>query len=215
MGYAIDGEQVVADAGEHNNLDIATLGTQEAEKVVTTDANVNSGVSKVTALHIGTSGSEVLQEAQLLAPSDLTQVDSTALQTVGRRYTNPNGDVFVYLKGVANVAVGWVVSFIVTTTGLSTTKEIIADGVGDVGVALSAIVAGKFGWFQIAGLNLVVKCDTSAAIGAAYIGGTTGGVDHTAVLGDLIHGMQITVADSSNVCGVYMNFPSVTNASGL
>jgi len=52
---------------EANFLDGATAGTQVAEKVVVADANVNIGATKVTALHIGTSGSE-------------TQVTSTAAE---------------------------------------------------------------------------------------------------------------------------------------
>lgn len=43
---------------ELNVLDGATAGTQVAGKVVVADSNVNTGVSKVTELHIGTSGSE-------------------------------------------------------------------------------------------------------------------------------------------------------------
>ena len=39
-------------------IDGITNGTQAANKAVVADANVNTGVSKVTALHIGTSGSE-------------------------------------------------------------------------------------------------------------------------------------------------------------
>ena len=214
-GFAINGIQVRATAAELNLLDGSTAGTQVAGKAVIADSNVNSGVSKVTAVHVGASGSEVLQPAALLSPTDLTSFDATALLTVGRYYTDPNGAVYVYLQGVANVAIGWVVSYIVTTIALATTKELITNAVGLVGVAMAATVAGKFGFFQVAGLNLATKCDTSAAIGAAYIGGTTGGVDDTAVLGDLIHGMQITVADASNVCGVNLAYPSVTNASGL
>lgn len=40
-------------------LDGITPGTQAANKAVVADANVNTGVSKVTQLHIGASGSEV------------------------------------------------------------------------------------------------------------------------------------------------------------
>lgn len=39
-------------------LGVATDGTQEANKFITTDSNANQGIAKVTALHIGTSGSE-------------------------------------------------------------------------------------------------------------------------------------------------------------
>lgn len=53
----LDGATVTT--AEVNYSDITALGTQEASKVVTADANVNSGVSKVTELHIGATGSEV------------------------------------------------------------------------------------------------------------------------------------------------------------
>lgn len=53
---------------EINYLDKASaLGVQEASKVVTADANVNSGISKITELHIGATGAE-------------TQVDATGAE---------------------------------------------------------------------------------------------------------------------------------------
>lgn len=45
-------------AAELAYIDGITPGTQAASKAVVADANVNTGVSKVTALHIGASGSE-------------------------------------------------------------------------------------------------------------------------------------------------------------
>jgi hypothetical protein len=53
------GVAVGATAAELNVLDGATAGTQVANKAVVADANINTGVSKVTQLHIGASGSEV------------------------------------------------------------------------------------------------------------------------------------------------------------
>ena len=165
------------------------------------ELNILDGVTATTA------------EINALAAPTLTTVDQTALYTVGQQYTNAVGATFVYLQGVASVATGSVVSYIVTTTGAATTALLITNAVGQVAVAMAAVIAGDFGWFQINGLNLVVQCDTSAAIGVAYIGGTTGGVDHTAVVGDRIDGFSITVADASNVCGAYLTYPSCSNAS--
>jgi len=54
-------------AAELGVLDGVTAGTQAAAKAVVADANVNTGISKVTQLHIGVSGSE-------------TQVTSTAAE---------------------------------------------------------------------------------------------------------------------------------------
>lgn len=51
---------VTAVAAELNYLDLTgAVGTQEASKAVVADANVNTGVSKVTELHVGATGSEV------------------------------------------------------------------------------------------------------------------------------------------------------------
>ncbi len=143
----------------------------------------------------------------------LARVDQTALYTVGRIYTAEDGKAYIYLQGVASVAVGSVVTFIVTTPLLATTKLAAVSLVGHVGVAMSAVVAGDFGWFQIAGLNLVTKADSSAAIGQAYIGGTSGNCDSTKVVGDMIVGMQITVAESGGVAGVFMTYPQASNDS--
>ena len=44
---------------EADVLDAAIAGTQVAEKAVIADSNINTGISKVTELHIGASGSEV------------------------------------------------------------------------------------------------------------------------------------------------------------
>ena len=50
--------QVTSTAAELNLLDGATAGTQVASVAVIADANINTGVSKVTELHIGATGAE-------------------------------------------------------------------------------------------------------------------------------------------------------------
>lgn len=56
--FEIGGVAITASAAELNFNDGATAGNQVANKTVVADANINTGVSKVTELHIGTSGSE-------------------------------------------------------------------------------------------------------------------------------------------------------------
>jgi len=56
--FNIGGVAVTATAAELNFLASATAGTQVASKAVIADANINIGVSKVTELHIGATGSE-------------------------------------------------------------------------------------------------------------------------------------------------------------
>jgi hypothetical protein len=193
----INGTLVTASGAELNKLDGVTATTAEIEKLATMTASA-AELNKL--------------DDSLIT---LTTVDDTALFTVGQIHTNLIGASFVYLEGVASVILGDVVSYIVTTTGAATTVRIVGNGVGAVGVAMAAVVGSKFGWFQIAGLNLVTGCDGSAAVGQAMIGGTAGLIDHTAAAGDLIHGMQIVVAEASNLCGTWLTFPSVTDKSGL
>jgi hypothetical protein len=65
--FQIDSFTMSASAAELNFLDGALAGTQVASKAVVADANINIGVVKATALHIGASGAE-------------TQVTSTAAE---------------------------------------------------------------------------------------------------------------------------------------
>jgi len=61
--WMIDGTSVETTGAELNFLASATAGTQVASKAVIADANINIGTTKVTALHIGTTGSEVAVDA--------------------------------------------------------------------------------------------------------------------------------------------------------
>lgn len=64
---------VTATAAELNYLDkAAAVGVQEASKAVIADANVNTGISKVTELHIGATGAEVQVTA---TPAELNNLD--------------------------------------------------------------------------------------------------------------------------------------------
>lgn len=65
--FAVPMSTALVTAAELDFLDGATAGTQVASKAVIADANVNTGIAKVTQLHIGTSGSE-------------TQVNATAAE---------------------------------------------------------------------------------------------------------------------------------------
>lgn len=76
-------------------LDGATAGTQVASKAVIADANVNTGVSKVTQLHIGASGSETQVTAtaaeinlQCDGSAQLETIDSGAAVSVTLRLTH-------------------------------------------------------------------------------------------------------------------------------
>ena len=63
---------------ELNVLDGAVAGTQVASKAVVADPNINTGVSKVTELHVGASGSEVQMTASKVNNAPVTRDASGA-----------------------------------------------------------------------------------------------------------------------------------------
>lgn len=138
----------------------------------------------------------------------LTAVHDSAKVTLGTRYEE-NGKVYIYLKGAASV----VAKDVVTYDENYAVTRLVANAVGPVAVALAAVVANKYGWFQIYG-NASVNSDTVAADKALYIDASTGRVDDAAVTGDLILGMTSTDQDTTNVLPVFLNYPHVTDILG-
>lgn len=150
----------------------------------------------------------------LVAYGPLTAVHDSALVPLGTIYREEASDgtgarEYIYLKGVASTVAKDVVTF---DENFATTR-LVANAVGPVAVALAAVVANKYGWYQIYG-NASVNSDTTAADKALYIDASTGRVDDAAVTGDLILGMVSTAADSTNVLPVFLNYPHVTDILG-
>lgn len=148
---------------------------------------------------------------QVLEPigvADLTNVDTTAAHTLGKRCkaqdkgTTAYGFAeFIYCKGVASVARG---SVCLIADDFSVTL-IAARAIGAVGIALGAVdAATKFGWFQVLGKG-VALCDTVAAAAACYIDGTSGRIDDAAVAGDAVQGMRTNTSDDTGTCVVTMS----------
>ncbi len=207
-------------AAELNFLDGATAGTQVASKAVIADTNINTGVSKVTQHHIGASGSEVRQEAQLVAPT-LATIDNSAQYDVGRVYRNPNGDEWIYLSGVTGCIEGSWLTFYVTSTAASVTALLAANAVGLVAISVGANENSKFGWAQIKGNNLRARATTGgdAAAGAIVYRQADGICDDQAVAGDMVYGAVWSIQEgelSGNpaaLAGVNIHYPFVTNES--
>jgi hypothetical protein len=88
---------------------------------------------------------------------------------------NGGGGEFIYLPGVANTVVGSLVTYnqLTPATALAATG---AKGGSPVAVAMAAIGAGQFGWFQISGNALIAKTSGAAIALAAAVGvSATGG----------------------------------------
>lgn len=90
---------------------------------------------------------------------------------------------FIYLKGVANTAVG---SWVTYNMDDGTTALLAADAIGPVAVAMSANGASGYGWYQISG-KAVGKALTGFLDNAnVYATATAGSVDDAIVAGDRV-----------------------------
>ncbi len=151
----------------------------------------------------------------------LTVVDSTATEVIGARRTDEFGNEYIYLQGIASVAVGSWISTIILSRTASTTALLVAGAVGKVAIAMAAIVADKFGWFQVVGYTVAAKAISGGdcAAGAALYSTATGGsVDDVVVAGDLVYGAYCTVQEgespsAAGAIGAYIDNPFVNEVS--
>lgn len=142
--------------------------------------------------------------------SKTSTIDTTRSASLGLRGVDGSGNEYIYLQGVASTVAGdWVVF-----DESNATTRLIAGEVGPIAVAMAAVLADQFGWYQIFGVNTIARTDTIAADSALYIDGTTGRADDLGVSGDLIIGAYSMTADTSNVATVFLVYPHVSNAVG-
>lgn len=104
-------------AAEANVLDGATAGTQVASKAVVADANVNIGVVKATALHIGSTGAEVQVTADVPSLNALIKLS----QTVGfAAFTDGGAAIGTFdLTGQIPIGATYLSSAITAVTGFA------------------------------------------------------------------------------------------------
>ena len=146
-----------------------------------------------------------------IVKGDTDDVHDSEVVALGTRAKDEDGNEYIFLNGVASCAVGSWVSF---DEAFATTL-LAANAVGRVGVAQAAIVASKFGWFKIYGVDTAAKALTGFADnGKIYCTSTAGSVDDAAVVGDLVVGAIGRSALSGGVITVELSYPFVTDALG-
>jgi hypothetical protein len=138
----------------------------------------------------------------------LTDVDTVQRNPLGARRQDEANNEYVYLAGVASCVAGDWVSYNASTY---VAVRLAGNAVGLVGIALGAILAANWGWFQIYGFNIISRSDTVAGAGGLFIDATTGRVDDDSVAGDFVNGAVSTGADTTNVLPVHLSYPYVTN----
>lgn len=127
-----------------------------------------------------------------VAGTKLDQVDSAPLFPLGFEVQGDGGadygaGWFIYLKGVANCALG---SWVTFNSDDGSTTLLAANAIGPVAVALGAVGASSYGWFQVSG-----KCVGKALTGFldngnVYATATAGSVDDAVVAGDRVKGAK-------------------------
>lgn len=118
---------------------------------------------------------------------------------------------FIYLKGVANTALGSAVLF---SPDDFTTSLLAANDIGSVAIAMAATVANEFGWYQIKG-KAVVKAGTVADNGNVYSTASAGTLDDAVVAGDRVKNAKFASADgtpSAGLAEIEIDHPFVDDA---
>jgi hypothetical protein len=153
--------------------------------------------------------------SQAIATTSTTQAADIPLGTIVRATDLTFGaGEFIYLLGVASTVAGIAVTWNATTyqtTLLASTANLSCP----VAWAMSANVAGSFGWYQITGLHpalkTAVKADPAVNGTRVYISGTTGRIMQTSAAGKCILGAAranlTTVTSTTSTVILLLNRP--------
>lgn len=141
--------------------------------------------------------------------SPLTQVDSSAEYTVGTRTQDNAGNEYIYCLGVASTAEHSWVSF----DEAYVTTLLAANAQGRVGIAMAAILADKYGWYQIYGSGTGKVLASFADNGKVFCTATPGSVDDADVGGDFVVGAIGRSAVSGGVATMELNYPIVQDTA--
>jgi hypothetical protein len=116
---------------------------------------------------------------------------------------------FIYLQGLASVAVGEVCIY---DSDTFIVKLAVANDIGPIAVAMAATVVNEYGWFQIQGKGSALAAASFADDGDCYLTATAGTMDDADVAGDYITGMKGASAVAGGVADVELARPNVTNS---
>lgn len=153
----------------------------------------------------------------LIGSSPAGQVDDTARHPLGLTLDFVDsvlgGAKFIYLKGVVNTVVGSLVTWEVAETNPTYQTALAvatANGGQQFAVASAAIVAGKFGWYQLTGVAIVATNGTLTAGADPYVSTTAGQITTTSAAGKAINNMRSRTATgtpAANQCMAQFAFP--------
>jgi hypothetical protein len=137
----------------------------------------------------------------------ITDIDAAATNPEGTRQFDDAGNEYIYLQGVANTVVGSCVTYGLSATDAFQTALSVTGVSGPVAFAMSACLAGQFGWYQIGGLAQALF-NGAAVAGKPLYSASTGKVDDAVVSGDQITGAIVAATVSGAGLGaVFLSAP--------
>jgi hypothetical protein len=113
----------------------------------------------------------------------LTQLDTTALYTLGSKVMDKSGNEYIYMLGVASTVAGDAVIY----TGAYATARAVANLKGPLAIAMGACVASTYGWYQISGLATGISLTAVVTQTPLYLTATAGQLDDAVVATDLVY----------------------------
>lgn len=105
---------------------------------------------------------------------------------------------FIYLQGIASTVVGSVVEY--NNSYVTALNTIALETPVPLAVAMSACVAGEFGWYQISGESQMKKTITVCFLADALVG-TSAGFAVAVVTGLVMNGALVAVIASATAGG--------------
>jgi hypothetical protein len=130
-----------------------------------------------------------------------TNINTVKRFKLGTRRQVDNKE-FIYLQGVASTIVGSWVTFEETYLSLLT----VATSRGPVAVAMAAVTAGLFGWYQIYG-TVIGSVATGADNANVWTTATPGRVDNTDVTLQIVNNAVQRSATASNLATFQIQYP--------
>lgn len=146
--------------------------------------------------------------SQDLALTDTTQRHPLGTILKGLDPVYGEGE-FIYLKGVASTVAGTLVDY--DNNAGTTTITPATAGTGPVAIAMSANVAGQYGWYQIGGVA-AIAAPNAVVVGADVymLAATPGSVDDAVVANEAILGakfVSLTGVPSAGLALVQISRP--------
>lgn len=145
-------------------------------------------------------------------------VSNTAMEAVGAVIvcrdmgpTNYGEAEFIYMRGVANTAVGNVVVY---KTDGSTVRPVLRAR-GAIAVAMATMAANQWGWYQRTGLARVTGAAGITAGTTLYLTSTAGVLSSTVSAGDLVYGARSASATDTPFVLAVLSRPYVADTDNL